>query len=99
MVVIRNDDAVLHRVSTNNAAGRNLQVEDGVACGRKLVYQFLGGGSVVECALVGFFQNHNATALDARVVGGHGGGDEIRKRNIGNEPAALIYLQPGLLAV
>jgi hypothetical protein len=41
----------------------------GVAGGRKLVDQLARGRAAVEDARVGFFQDHHAAALDARVVG------------------------------
>ena len=69
VVEVGNDHAVLHRVSADDAAGRDLQIEDGIAGGRKLMHQLFGGGAAVEGALVGLFENHHATALDARVVG------------------------------
>ena len=95
VVEVGDDDAVLDGVSAHDAAGRNLQVEDGIAGGGELVNQLLGRGSAVEDALVALFQNHHATALDARVVGVDGGGDEVGEGDVGDEAAALVHLQPG----
>ena len=75
------------------------QVEDRIARRRKLVHQFLGRRPAVEGALVGLFQNHHATAFDARIVGVHGRCDKVGKRDARDEPAALVHLQPRLLAV
>ncbi len=57
------------------------------------------GGAAVEGALVGLFENDDATALDARIVGVDGGGDEVGEGDAGDEAAALVDLQQRLLAV
>jgi len=54
---------------------------------------------VVEYALVGLFQDHEATALDARVVGVDCGGDEVGEGDVGDEAATLVHLQPGFFAI
>ena len=92
MVEVGNDDAVLDGVSAHDAVGRHFQAENGVAGRGELLNQFFGWGSVVESALVGFFEDHHATALDARVVGGDGGGGEVGEGDVGDEAAALFYL-------
>ncbi len=49
---VRNDHAVLHRISAHNAAGRNLQVEDRIARRGELMHQLLGRRAPVEGAFV-----------------------------------------------
>ncbi len=68
VAVVGNDDAVLDGVAANDAAGRNLEVEDGVAGRGELVNQLFRRSAMVEDALVGLFQDYEATALDARIV-------------------------------
>ncbi len=99
VVPVGDDDAVLHGVAAHDAAGRHLQVEDGVAGGGKLVNQLLGRSPMVEDALVGLLQDDDATAFDALVVADHGGGDEVGEGDVGDEAAALVDLQPGLFAL
>src|ERR1039458_10102897 len=99
VVVVGNDDVVLHGVSADDAAGGNFEAEDGVARGGKLVDQLFGRRTAVECAFVGVLENDDATAFDARVVGVDRCGDEVGEDDVGDEAAALFYLQPGLFAV
>src|SRR6476646_6940022 len=61
--------------------------------------ELLGRRAVVEDAFVAFFENDHATALDARIVGPDRSRNEIRKGDVGNEPAALVHLQPGLFPI
>ena len=63
------------------------------------MHQLFGSGAAIERARVSLFQNHHATALDARVVGVHRGGNKIGERNAGNEAAALVHLEHRFLAV
>ena len=51
---------------------------------------------MVEGALVGIFQDHHATALDAWVVGGNRSGNEVGEGDVGDEAASLLHLQPRL---
>ena len=95
VVEVGDDDAVLDGVAADDAAGRDLQIEDGIAGGRELVDELLGRGAAIEDALVGFFEDHDATALDARIVGVDGGGDEVGEGDVGDEAAALVHLQQG----
>ena len=99
VVEVGDDHAVLDGVAAHDAAGGNLEAEDGVAGGGELVHQLFGWGAAVEDALVGLFQNHHATALDARVVGVDRGGDKVGEGDVGDEAAALVHLQHRLLAV
>ena len=99
MVEVGNNHAVLHRVAAHNAAGRHAQIEDRIACRRKLVHKFFGRCSAIVGAFVRLFQNHHAAALDALVIGADRSGYKIGKGNAGDKTAALIHLQPGLLAV
>ena len=71
------------------------QAEDRVAGRGQLVDQLARGRAAVEGAGVGFLQNDHAAALDARVVGVDGGGDEIGEAHVGDEAAALVDLQHG----
>ena len=76
-----------------------LQAEDRVARGGELVDQFAGGRAAVEGAGVGLFEDHHAGALDARIVGFDGGGHEVGEPHVGDEAAALLDLEHGLLAL
>ncbi len=75
------------------------RAEDGIAGGGKLVDQLAGGRAAIEVAGVGLFQDHHAAALDARIVGIHGGGHEVGEAHVGDEAAALFHLQNRLFAV
>ena len=99
VVEVGHDHAVLHGVSADDAAGRHFEIENGIAGGRELVHELFGRGAAIERARVSLFQNHHATALDARVVGVHRGGDKVGEGNAGNEAAALVNLQHRFLAV
>src|SRR5271166_2632318 len=61
--------------------------------------ELLGRGSAVEGALIAVLENDHATALDARVVGVHRGGDKVGEGDVGDEASALVDLEPGLFAV
>ena len=61
--------------------------------------ELLGGRAAVEDAGIAFLQNDHATALDARVVGIHGGGDDVGEAHVGDEAAALVHLQHRFAAV
>ena len=61
--------------------------------------EFLGRRAAVELAGIRFLQNDHATALDARVIGLHGGGDDIGEAHVRDEAAALVHLQHRLGAV
>ena len=52
VVEVGHDHAVLHRVSAHDAAGRDLQIEDGIAGRGELVDEFLGRGAAIEGACV-----------------------------------------------
>ena len=67
VVVVWDDNAVLDGVSAHDAAGRDLQIENRIAGRRELVNELLGRRSAIECALVAFFEDDDATALDARI--------------------------------
>ncbi len=82
VVEVGNDDAVFDGVSADDAAGRDKEIEDWVAGGRKLMHKFFGGGAAVEGARVGFFEDDDATALDAGIVRVDGGGDEVGEGNV-----------------
>ena len=97
VVEVGDDDAVLDGVAADDAAGGNLQIEDGIAGGGKLVNQLFGGGAAIEDAFVGLFEDDDATALDARIVGVDGGGDEVGEGDVGDEAAALVDLEPWAL--
>ena len=60
---------------------------------------FLVGVPRSQSAGVGFFEDDHATALDARVVGIDGGGDDVGEAHVGDEAAALVDLQHRFLAV
>src|SRR5579863_8952822 len=64
VIEVGNDDTVLHRVSAHHAAGRDSEVEDGVARRRKLMNELLSRRAVIEGAFVSLFENDDATALD-----------------------------------
>ena len=98
VVVVGDDDAVLDGVSADDAVGWNLEVEDGVAGGGELMNQLFGGGSAIEGAGVAFFEDDDATALDAGIFRHDGGGDEVGEGDVGNEASALVDLQQGFFA-
>ena len=58
-----------------------------------------GRRSTVEDALVAFFKNHHATALDARIVGDYRRGHKICEGDIGDKSSSLVHLQQRLLAL
>ena len=64
--IVRDDDAVLDRITADNAAGRNAQVEDRIVGRGKLMNEFFGRRAAVPDAGIAFLQNHHATAFDAR---------------------------------
>ena len=99
MAVVGDDDAVLDRVAADDAAGRDVQAEDRVARRGELVDHLLGRRAAVVEARVGLLQDDHAAALDARVVGVDGGGDEVGETHVGDEAAALVDLQDRLLAL
>ena len=63
--IIRDDDAVLDRVAADDAAGGNLQIEDRIVRGGKLVNEFFRGRAAIPDARIAFLENDHATALDA----------------------------------
>ena len=97
--IIRDDDAVLDRVPADDAAGRHLEIEDGIVRRGKLVDEFLRRRAAVPNAGVAFLEDDHATALDAFVVRIHGGGDDVGETHVGDEAPALVHLQHRLLAV
>ena len=94
MIEIGNDHSVFYGVAADDPARRDFEIEDGVARRRELVHQFFGRGAVIENAFIALFENHHAAALDALIVGADGGGHEIGEGDVGDEAAALVYLQP-----
>jgi hypothetical protein len=63
------------------------------------VNEFLRGRAVIERAFVSLFEDHHATALDARIVRCNRRRGEIGKGDVGDEPAPFLYLQPWLFAL
>ncbi len=63
------------------------------------MYQLARRGAAVEDAGIGFLDDHDAGTLDAIVAGVHGGGHEVRKSHVGNEPSALFHAQQRLFTV
>ncbi len=63
------------------------------------MHELLGRSAAIPSPGVSFFQDDHAGALDPLIVRIDGRGDYVRKAHVGNEPAALLDLQNGFLAV
>src|SRR5579862_9886316 len=55
--------------------------------------QLFGRGSAIEIAGVTFFENDDATALDARIFRGDGGSNKVCEGDAGDEAASLVDLE------
>src|ERR1051326_6784070 len=97
VTVARNNDAVLHIVTANDAARRHAQVEYRVAGRGELVDHLARRRAAVEDAGIAFFQNHHAAALDTFVVGIDGRSHEVGETDVSDEASALFDLQNGLI--
>src|SRR5208283_4402993 len=95
MTVAWYQHAVLNIVSTHNAAGGHTQIENRIAGRGELVNHLLRSRAAVKRTRVALFQDNHATTLDALIARIHGGSDEVRKADVGDETAALFYLQHG----
>src|SRR5579859_7228343 len=61
--------------------------------------KLLGGRCIIESTGIGFFENDDATAFDARVFRHDGGGDEVGEGDAGDKASALVDLEEGFLFV
>ena len=99
VAVVGDNGAIFDGVSTDNAAGRHMHIEDGIAGGGKLVHQLTRRSTAVEHARIAFLDDHHAGALDAIVPGIHRSGNKVGEAHVGDEAAALLHVQQRLLAV
>ena len=99
VAVVRDDHAVLHGVSADDAAGGHPEAEHRIARRRELMGQLLGRRPAIPGAGIRVLEDHHATALDARVARIHGGGDEVRRSHVRDEASALVDLQQGLVSI
>ena len=97
--IIWDNHAVLDRVTADDAAGGHAEIENRVPGRGKLMDEFLRGCAAVPGARIPFLEDDHATALDALIVGVHGGDDHIGEPHVGDEPAAFLDLQHGFPSV
>ena len=94
-----NDHAVFDRIAADNPAGGHPQIERRIVGGRKLVHEFFRRSAAVPRAGIAFLEDHHATALDALVIGVHGGGDDVGEAHVRDETSAFLHLQERFAAV
>ena len=99
VAVIGDDHAVLHGVAADDAAGRHLEAENRVSGRGKLVDHLARRHAAVIDAGVGFLEDHDAAAFDARIGAVDGGGREVGEAHVGDEAGALVYLEHRLFAL
>ena len=98
VIVVGNDDAVLHRVAADDAACRNLQAEDRIGGRRQLMHHLARRRAAIESPRITLLQNDDAASLDLLVGRLHRRGDEVGEAHVGDEASALIHLQHRLFA-
>ena len=96
---IRNDDAILDRVSADDTGGGNNDVDHGIAGIGELMDELLRLCSTVELAGVGRFDDNHAGTLEAFITGIERDCDVVADLDVRDEASALLDAEHGLFAI